>query len=597
MSGLARLRARAQQLSIRQQVLATTAAALVLFFGSLVLFAHTTNRLLVLLYQGERYEQTLAATENLRRLMGSLETNLYAYAESGRPGFLRSYQVGQQAFDYEIERILTLVAETPEEAGRFQAAVRYADQWHTQPAAHAIRLRRAGQDSRPVLAAAESRETLELFYDALRLFTDLQTRRLQELRAQAEALVRRMIYLALFLSVVGLLGSLWCTTWLAHRLTRPLDQLLESLGQVESGSLMPAVPFTEPPEMVYLAQRFRSLLGALHRSRHQLEAFQAFTEQLHRGQTAEELRRAFLQAVESPFQPEQVLLLAADPGSGTLQVAERLAAAAPGAPELMTLPQECPAVRTSKPFGVADTTREAVCACELGVPRAGSYHCLPLIGGSSLLGLACLTGPPRHWTPERAAPLDRYVGRLADALYARELLARAQTEAMMDGLTGLYNRRFAEEYLTKLLALSRRTQRPFSVLLLDLDHLKALNDCFGHAAGDLLLRAFADDLNHGLRRSAIAARWGGDEFLVVLPEEDLEGARQVAERLRLSTVQIRLAPPLSDLTLTVSIGMAVFPVHGRDNGDLLQAADRALYQAKRVGRNRIEAPTSLPSIA
>ncbi|MEE8201366.1 MAG: GGDEF domain-containing protein [Candidatus Acidoferrales bacterium] len=175
------------------------------------------------------------------------------------------------------------------------------------------------------------------------------------------------------------------------------------------------------------------------------------------------------------------------------------------------------------------------------------------------------------------------------------VLTRAQTQAMRDPLTRLYNRRFAEETLQKLLALSRRTGRPFSLLLLDLDDLKAFNDRFGHAAGDRLLRAFARALQESLRRSAIPARWGGDEFLVILPEEDLPGARLLADRLRARTAEIHLEAPLRHLPLTVSIGLAACPQHGTGVEQLLQAADRALYQAKREGRNRVEVPLALPS--
>lgn len=597
MSALARLRRWWHQGSIRQELLLTTSTALLLFFAGLVLFAHATNRLLAILHEGDRYEQTLAAAENLRRLMATLDMTLRAYADSGRPDFLRSYQIGQQAFQYDAERILTWLAEAPAEGEHFESALRYADRWHTHFAGQAIRLRRSGQDSRALLAAPEPHDTLQLFNEALGFFADQERRRLAELRVEAEALVRRMLYLGLVLSVLGIVGSLWWTSWLARSLTQPLEQLLKSMEDYEAGQAPAALVFTRPPEMVRLAERFHQMVSALARSHHDLEAFQAFTENLHRSQTAEEMRRAFLHAVEAQFQPQQGLVLAADTSTDTLQVADRLVATAPATPAVMTRPPNCPAVRTSKPYGIADTAREAPCACELEVSRAGSYFCLPLQGGGSLLGLACLTGPAGLWTSERRQPARRYAERLADELYGHQLFSRAQEQAMMDELTQLYNRRFAEEYLQKLVALSRRTQRSFSVLLLDLDHFKAFNDCFGHAAGDRLLRAFAAELQSILRRSAIAARWGGEEFLVILPEEDLAGARVLAERLRASTAQIRLDAPLTDLAITVSIGIGTFPVHGRSQSELLQAADRALYQAKREGRNRVEVPANVPSVA
>lgn len=584
--------------SIHQEVLATTSVALVLFFGSLVLFAQTTNRLLAILHRSDNYEQTLAVAKNLRRLLVTVEMGVWAYAGSGRADFLRAYRIGQQAYQADIERVYILLSAAPEERKYFEQATRYVDQWHTEFAARAIARQRAGRNGQDILAAAKARDSLQLFQDKLEIFADRQRQQVRQLRTEADAMVRRMIYLGLFLSVIGILGTLWLSSWLARSLTQPLAQLRQAVEDVEAGSPSAPLRFARPLEMARLAEGFNRMVSTLHQSHTELVAFQTFTEQLRWSQRVEEMRRVFLQTVSSRFHPQQALLLASNSSANLLEVTERLVAAPPRTPTVIAYPENCPAVRSSKPYGVTDPSREAVCECELDVPRAGSYACLPLQSGGTLLGLACLTGPPQHWTEDRRQHALRYAEQLASELYAHKELSQAQKQAMVDDLTHLYNRRFAEEYLQKLLALSRRTHRPFSVLLMDLDHFKTFNDCFGHLAGDRLLRAFSITLLNSVRRSAIAARWGGEEFLVVLPEVDQEGARLVAERVRVNSAQIRLEDySVAELAFTVSIGVAVFPLHGNKNGELLSAADKALYRAKKAGRNRVEFAPGVPSMA
>ena len=310
----------------------------------------------------------------------------------------------------------------------------------------------------------------------------------------------------------------------------------------------------------------------------------------------EEIHRTFLHTVQTRFQPENALVLTADLQSNLLEIAAQLAPSRPDAPSVMTQPLSCPAVRTSKPYGVDDTTSQPACRCEIEVAHAGSYFCTPLLRGGSLVGLVSVTGPARHWDEPRRQQLLRYTDHLARELATQSRLVRAQTQAMMDELTGLYNRRFAEEYLRKLVALSRRSRRCFALLLMDIDHFKLLNDRFGHSAGDRLLRTFAAAVLGTLRQSAIAARWGGEEFLVILPEADAEGAMKVAERLRAVAADTRLEEAVA-VGITVSIGVSVFPQHAVEEAGLVAAADRALYRAKGDGRNCVAMAASAVSVA
>ncbi|HXE74593.1 MAG TPA: diguanylate cyclase [Candidatus Xenobia bacterium] len=585
--------------TIRQQLTTTATISLLLFFGTLVMFAWTTNRLLASLYESHRLEETLAGAKNLRRLLPSVETAVTAYAASGRPEFLLAYHNAHKAYQFEAERVYTLVVDDPAARLRFEKAVRHADHWTSEYAARAVhdsRLFGRPQAWRAVLESPEAQATLVNFYSELDLFLEWQQQRVSDLRAAAEADVRRMIFLALFLGILGTLGTLWWTGWLGRTLTGPLEALLTAAERIEAGQPAPPLAFNRPPEMVRLGASLHRVGGALEQVRAELEAFQHFVDRSPRTQGVQEIHRTFLHTAHTRFRPENVFILASDSSSHLLEVSAQLVPGAPEQPTVMTQPLACPAVRTSKPFGVADTAREPVCQCEIQVANAGSYFCVPLLRGGSLVGLVAATGPAGHWDDARRQHWLRYTDHLARELATQLRLVHAQTQAMVDELTGLYNRRFAEEYLRKLLALSRRSRRSFAVLLIDIDHFKLWNDRFGHAAGDRLLRAFAAAALGTLRQSAIAARWGGEEFLVILPESESEGALKVAERLRAAVAETRLAEA-DAVGVTISVGISVFPQHAGEEAGLLGAADRALYRAKADGRNRIVLADSSLSVA
>jgi diguanylate cyclase (GGDEF)-like protein len=157
------------------------------------------------------------------------------------------------------------------------------------------------------------------------------------------------------------------------------------------------------------------------------------------------------------------------------------------------------------------------------------------------------------------------------------------SEARIDSLTGLANRRAAEEILAAEISRAQRFRHELAVVLLDLDRFKEINDSFGHAAGDMMLRAVSRLLTSLARQGDTVARWGGEEFVVVLPETDLPGARRFAERLR-RTIE---AHPVGEMRTTASCGVATM-LPDDDADELLGAADQGLYRAKSNGRNRTE---------
>ncbi|MEO8540593.1 MAG: GGDEF domain-containing protein [bacterium] len=174
---------------------------------------------------------------------------------------------------------------------------------------------------------------------------------------------------------------------------------------------------------------------------------------------------------------------------------------------------------------------------------------------------------------------------------------RLTVEASTDGLTGLANRRHLEEYLTEQFRISSRYGTPLSVVMLDIDHFKAVNDTYGHPVGDQVLRNVAKVLTQTAREADLCARYGGEEFVVVLPATPMEGALELAERVRASVEATVMIAEGKKISVTISAGVNAYRKDGQATPDwLIKEADMALYDAKRAGRNRIqqfaEAPAS-----
>ncbi|MFD0596859.1 GGDEF domain-containing protein [Catellatospora coxensis] len=159
-----------------------------------------------------------------------------------------------------------------------------------------------------------------------------------------------------------------------------------------------------------------------------------------------------------------------------------------------------------------------------------------------------------------------------------------------DPLTGLHNRRSFAERLTGALAYADRTGTPVSLLMLDLDHFKSVNDRYGHPAGDQVLRTVAALLVRELRAVDVAARLGGEEFGVLLPGIDHRDATAVAGRLRAAIARCPVVHAATTVLVTASIGVVCYPRHARTADELFERADDALYRAKRAGRDRVSGP-------
>jgi len=200
-------------------------------------------------------------------------------------------------------------------------------------------------------------------------------------------------------------------------------------------------------------------------------------------------------------------------------------------------------------------------------------------------------------TPERAEPLKTLAVTVGDhislALANIRLRETLRHQVIHDVLTGLFNRRYLEETLEREISRGRRKGASLGLIMLDLDYFKHFNDTYGHEAGDNLLRALGKFLGSIVRKEDVACRYGGEEFVLILPEASQEIVRQRAEDIRREFPKLPVMHRGQMLeSVTVSLGVAMFPDHGATGQDVLRAADDAMYRAKAQGRNRVVVPES-----
>jgi diguanylate cyclase (GGDEF)-like protein len=288
--------------------------------------------------------------------------------------------------------------------------------------------------------------------------------------------------------------------------------------------------------------------------------------------------------------------------SGSRTLLEAVATWGPGPGEARTVftPEECWALRTGRPHLVEDTASGLLCPHLPGSPPR-AYLCVPLVAQSEALGVLYIAsgagaGPA---IPEARRRLAGAVGEhLALGLANVKLREVLRGQSIRDPLTGLFNRRYMEETLEREVRRARRAERAMAVLMLDVDRFKDVNDTYDHDAGDALLRALGQCLRENLRREDIACRYGGDEFVLVLAEAELEGAARRAEELRQQVKALRVSDRGRLLpAVSISAGLAACPRHGTTGEALLRAADQALLAAKRGGRDRLVVAPDAPSEA
>ncbi len=369
---------------------------------------------------------------------------------------------------------------------------------------------------------------------------------------------------------------------LAATVTRPLSRLAATAKRIAGGELAARASPSGAKEVRQLGGAFNGMAEAvedqvaeIHRKTSELEAGYRVLARLGTTIDREALMQGVLEVIAEVLSAERCELLALDPRQGVL---DRFTFSADGFATGNLTPAAFSVERFTEVRDLAELLRGHL------APAEGDLF-VPLAIDDQTMGV--LTVHPAE-DAAFSADDDRLARGITTHLLVALENARLYELAITDGLTGLTIRRYFSARLREELDRARRYVQPFSLLMIDIDHFKRVNDSHGHPAGDMVLRGLAHRLKEALRSTDLLSRWGGEELTVLLPGQSPEQGRTVAEKLR----QEVAARPFSisdgqTIQVTISIGVAAFPDHGPDADELVAAADKTLYAAKQAGRNQV----------
>jgi diguanylate cyclase (GGDEF)-like protein len=579
-----------RSLKIRQQILLVTlpplfvllcAIALLFYAYWMALHAHRSTR---------RSLESIAQGEQTLRHLTELHMGVREYLFTRDRAFLAPHEETAGKILDELANLRELESGSADQVAVVDTLQRAVNRWQTEWVNPTINnLDRGANLDVGRVAADGARRLGPIRKEMLDLLATDRSENLAALR-DTEQQMRRMLVVALVVALLVATVVLLVTREVAGLLAQPVRQLIEASERVSRGDFQLTLPPKTDNEFGVLSQSFSHMTTALRLEREELAALNRFSEAVTQCTSEQEIYEHVLYSLRERFKPRQVIIFELNAAENYLEAAATLVPLPEDIREWPIIPEphNCKAVRMGRRFRVNDVTAEPLCPSRFVPPLEGSYYCGPLIAGGLIIGAVRVEGVKDLWTPERESLLESYLSGAATALSNLRLLETTKQQANVDELTGLYNRRFLEEYARKLIAMARRKGQPLGVIMMDLDHFKEFNDIYGHETGDRILRTFAKTASRAIREANLAARYGGEEFVVMLPETGPEACMLVAERIR-HAVERMVVPSGTDKPLpqlTVSLGIAIYPDHGHGVDEVLQAADKALYESKRAGRNR-----------
>ncbi len=256
----------------------------------------------------------------------------------------------------------------------------------------------------------------------------------------------------------------------------------------------------------------------------------------------------------------------------------------------LIMPDQCWSIRLGRLHQVRKMDKDLVCEHIDAGNKSQSYICVPLMAQNDIYGLIYIeiVSPTFVLNEESRLIITAFSELTALALANVRLRENLRHQSIRDSLTGLYNRRYFEEALFKQIHQAQRSEFTFSILMLDIDHFKKINDGYGHEVGDLALREVGKLLESSIRQGDLAARYGGEEFIILLHNADSEKALKRADKIRLDISKLQIKYGAEHvIPLTISIGIASYPKDNEDKDKLVELADNALYAAKHSGRNKV----------
>jgi diguanylate cyclase (GGDEF)-like protein/PAS domain S-box-containing protein len=373
----------------------------------------------------------------------------------------------------------------------------------------------------------------------------------------------------------------------------PVDIMLSPINSSNDRMVMAVIrDITEPKRTAEGVRKtndeLMALVTELQRRDREMQSLISMDDLLQSCTSQEDAYKVIGFAAGELFEGQTGCLAVLQASSRHLEMVARWGAAPLGEP-IFSL-DDCWALKRGQLHEVANAEIGLLCRHFVSQPNI-RYLCVPLTVQGEILGVFCLAGASAHTS-------DHQIGQLQLAVTVSEsiklslsnlkLREKLRAEAIHDPLTGLFNRRYLEETLVRELHRARRRNSPLCLTMLDLDNFKRFNDSYGHDAGDVLLRELGQLMRAKLRKSDILCRYGGEEFVIVLPDSSLVDAEQRIDQIRAQLKEVQIQHGGEFLPApTLSAGIAQADEHNFDPGELLRAADKALYSAKNAGRDRV----------
>jgi diguanylate cyclase (GGDEF)-like protein len=424
---------------------------------------------------------------------------------------------------------------------------------------------------------------------SLRILTEqLETQEVQQAQAakrETERTYAHSVSVLRTIVALGLLAGVGVTLWLIRSVVVRTKEYSRFATRVAGGELNTRARPRGHDELTDLGWALNEMVARGEGARSYETTQGEFTDALQVSETEEESYGLLKRHLERSIPRSTVVVLNRNNSADRLEATTELPPESGLAERLATAqPRDCLAVRSARRHD-EEPGAEPLISCDLCHHLDGRTSCNPLLVSGEVIGSVLLAhGDPL--SDEQSLRVRDSVTQAAPVLANLRNLGIAQLRAATDSLTGLPNARAVQDTLRLLVAQASRMLWPLGAVLLDLDHFKDINDTYGHGLGDEVLAGVGVALQSTVRESDFVGRYGGEEFIMLLPDADRETTLQVAERVRKAITGINVLE--GDSAVTASFGVAVFPEDAPDAARLVRNADRAMYRAKANGRNRVE---------
>jgi diguanylate cyclase (GGDEF)-like protein len=422
---------------------------------------------------------------------------------------------------------------------------------------------------------------------ALDQLTDHELEHAQQADDRANSIYRSSTLLIVVILVGSLAAAIAVGLWLTRDIVRRIRDYAAFATKVTDGAGTRPLRPRGSDELAGLGHSLNQMLARQQASSLAGATQTEFIEMLQVTVGEEEAHDLVKRHLERSISNSSVVVLNRNNSADRLEPATALV---PDSPMVAALdgatPRSCLALRFARTHH-QDPTRPPLVPCQL-CAVTDRATCQPLLVGGQVIG-SVLVEHPQPLTASEVERIKDSVSQAAPVLANLRNLALAEFRANNDALTGVPNKRALHDTLKRMVAQAARSVSPLAAVMLDLDHFKQINDVYGHEKGDEVLAAVGAALRDTLRESDFIGRYGGEEFLLLLPDTDRAGATVVAETIRAAVELVKV--PGVERAITASLGIAVTPDDAGDPTKLIRNADKALFTAKARGRNRVEGGT------